>query len=253
MVVSRFKAENGLLKWRNAMHARLVGCVVLSVAVVAVAGCGGGGGGSSSPLTPVLDATNAGAYLGTFSGGDSGGFIGIIDQYGTLAVTGYGQDGPFTVNGAVNASMNVTGTGHSIAYPSVTVQVTGTFAVSGGVGRISGSWSDSEGNCGTYSVAQEQAPAQGPGSYSGTISGDASGTLSGSMASSGTMSVTANVSGVLISMTGGVSADGVVLMVGTSQGATILVRGSMAGSGTSASGSWYSTDGDTGTWSIHKT
>lgn len=183
----------------------------------------------------------AGLYSGTFSGGDSGIWISIIQSGGSAAFISWsyslhqtdGTDGL-----SINDSGDISGWTENGAYLDIDVDsssgtVTGTWAGGGNNGSLQGSQCDAT------------ALSALAGTYTGSISGDASGSFSVTAASSGYVSGSITVEGDTIPVEGGFDCDGNIILDASGEAG---IKGTVFSNG-SISGSWYSYDGYTGSFS----
>jgi hypothetical protein len=188
-----------------------------------------------------------GTYAGSFSGDDSGYWVGIIDtgsdslylSYSTAS--GEGDGGYVSWRGSAESGT----VGNYYGWSVINDSYVDAF-VDSSDGSVSGSWSNSSsGDSGTI-TGNEVTSISYAGSYSGTFSGDDSGNWSMTIASNGYVTGTISpASGGTHSFEGGCHPDGYIIVVGEdSTGVDFAVFGRVSGS--SVSGEWITDDGYSG-------
>jgi hypothetical protein len=202
---------------------------------------------AQSHLEETMRCTYAGAYQGTYSGDDRGVFGIMVDaQSGYATGVGYSTqyDDLFSLSGSTPLSYEQNPdfiSGHT----STGASFEGSFRASG---AVSGSWNDPyEGDSGTFQGSRIGGALNAVYRFTGTYSGDDYGLFAFDVDAQN------NVTGVAYSiydddldnLSGTLS--GTSLSITTDTGAT--ASGTLNTTTGSLSGTWYSTEGDSGSFS----
>ena len=187
-----------------------------------------------------------GTYAGRYEGPDYGYWVAVVAPSSSDSVfLSYSQRDSFGDGGYLNYQGETAGVGNYYSYSVINNSTIEADVTSSG--SVSGYWSNSySSESGAFSGnAITSSPQEG--TYSGPLSGDATGTWSMTVGSDGYITGTINVEGTTSSFEGGAHPDGYMVAIGTdSYGYDFSVFGQISGS--SASGSWYSDSGETGTF-----
>lgn len=187
-----------------------------------------------------------GTYAGSFSGDDHGIWVAVItSDFSDSVFLSYSTDSG-TGDGGYVGYIDESGTvGHFMSYS----QMFGTMVdgyIDASDGSVSGTWDNASSSASGTLTGSAVTSCAYAGSYSGTFGGDASGTWSITIDDNGYATGTMTSSGGTGTFKGGCHPDGHVIVFGQDgYGYNFAVYGQISGS--SISGEWSSESGDAGT------